>query len=131
MQSPTRRGRVLALGSTAALATGAAWAALSAILDLHLGLLVVAAFGGWLIGSAVKPIGRRAHRWAVGLAALAALLGLVGDFVLSQLLLPAASTPIGDRLTLGAFFDYLGGTFDIIAALAIALLLLVAWRSAR
>jgi hypothetical protein len=131
MESPTRRGRVLARGSIAAVATGAGWAILSAALDLHLGLLVVAAFGGWLIGSAVKPIGSQAKRWAVGLAALAALLGIVGDFVLSQLLLPAASTPIADRLTVGAFLDYLGGTFDIVAALAIALLFVVAWRSAR
>jgi hypothetical protein len=131
MESPTRRGRVLALGSIAALATGAAWAGLSAILDLHLGLLVVAAFGGWLIGSAVKPIGRRARRWAVVLAGVAALLGLVGDYVLSQLLLPAAATPIADRLSLSGFVDYLGGTLDIIAALAIAILVIVAWRSAR
>jgi len=131
MESPKRRGRVLALGAIAAIGTGAAWAALSAILDLHLGLLVVAAFGGWLIGSAVKPVGAAARRWAVVLAALAALIGLVGDFLLSQMLLPAASTPIAERLSLGAFLDYLGGTFDIIAAVAIAVMVLVAWRSAR
>jgi hypothetical protein len=131
MESPTRRGRPLAFGVVAAIGTGAAWALLSAVLDLHFGLLVVAAFGGWLIGMAVKPVGSRARRWAIALALAAALVGSIGDFVLSQLLLPQSSTPLGQRLSISSYLDYLSGTFDIIDALAIALLVLVAWRSAR
>jgi hypothetical protein len=131
MESPTRRGRALAFGGITALGTGALWAVLSAVFDLHLGLLVVAAFGGWLIGASVKPVGSRAQRWAIGLALVAALVGSILDFVLAQLLLPAASTPLADRLSIAAFLDYLGGTFDIIEALAVAVLVIVAWRSAR
>ena len=131
MESPTRRGRALAFGTLAAVGTGAAWAVLSAVFDLHLGLLVVAAFGGWLIGSAVKPTGDRARRWAIGLAMLATVVGSVGDFVLSQALLPEASTPLIERLSLGSYIDYLSGTFDVVVALAFVVLVVVAWRSAR
>ena len=79
---------------------------------------------------------QRAHRqragaWAIGLALLAWLIGSVLDFVISQLLLPEASTPLAERLAISQYFDYLAGTFDIIAALAIAVLVFVAWRSAR
>jgi hypothetical protein len=108
-----------------------AWALLSALLDLHVGLIVVAAFGGWLIGSTVRSAGPRARAWAILLALSAWLVGSVLEFVIAQLLLPAASTPAAERLTIAGYFDYLGGTFDIIAALAIALLVFVAWRSAR
>src|SRR5262249_3799167 len=99
MESPTRRGRALAWGAIAAIGTGGAWAVLSAVLGLHLGLLVVAAFGGWLIGLAVRPVRGRAQRWAILLAVAAAVVGSVGDFVLSQLLLPQASTPLAERLS--------------------------------
>ncbi len=131
MESPTRRGRALAFGTLVALATGVVWAVLSAVFDLHLGLLVVAAFGGWLIGSAVKPVGGRARRWAIGLALVATVIGSVGDFVLSQALLPEATTPVLQRLSLGSYLDYLSGTFDPVVALAVVVLVIVAWRSAR
>jgi hypothetical protein len=132
MEAPTRRrGRALALGLAAALGTGAAWALLSAVLGLHIGLIVLAAFGGWLIGSSVRSAVPRAQAWAVVLALAAWLVGSVLEFVIAQLLLPAASTPPADRLTISNYLDFLGGTFDIIEALAIALLVLVAWRSAR
>lgn len=131
MESPTRRGRALAFGGIAALGTGVAWALLSAVLGLHVGLLVVGAFGGWLIGSSVRTAGPRSQAWAIGLALLAWLIGSVLDFVISQLLLPAASTPLAERLAISQYLDYLAGTFDIIGALAIAVLLFVAWRSAR
>jgi len=132
MEAPTRRrGRALALGLAAALGTGAAWALLSAVLGLHIGLIVVAAFGGWLIGASVRSAVPRAQAWAIGLALLAWLVGSVLEFVIAQLLLPAASSPLVERVTISGYFDYLAGTFDIIEALAIALLVLVAWRSAR
>jgi hypothetical protein len=132
MEAPTRRrGRALALGLAAALGTGLAWALLSAVLGLHIGLVVVAAFGGWLIGGSVRSSGPGAQAWAIGLALLAWLVGSVLEFVIAQLLLPAASTPPAARLTISGYLDYLAGTFDIIAALAIALLVFVAWRSAR
>jgi hypothetical protein len=132
MEAPTRRrARALALGSAAALGTGGVWALLAAVLGLHIGLIVVAAFGGWLIGSAVRSSGPRAQAWAIVLALSAWLVGSVLEFVIAQLLLPAASTPPGQRLTISGYLDYLGGTFDVIEALAIALLVFVAWRSAR
>ena len=131
MESPTRRGRALAFGMAAALTTGVAWAVLSAVLGFHLGLLVVAAFGGWLIGSSVREAGNRAQLWAIVFALFAWLVGSVLDFVISQLLLPESAVAPAERLALARYFDYLAGTFDVIQALAIAILVLVAWRSAR
>jgi thiol:disulfide interchange protein len=131
--TPTARplGGPLGLGLLAALATSIVWAVLSAVIGLHLGLLVVAAIGGWLIGSALKPAGPRA-RWVTGAIAVDAwILGAVLDFVLSQALLPDAATSLSSRLTLTGFADYTLGTFDIVQAAAIAILVVVAWRSAR
>ena len=62
---------------------------------------------------------------------VAGLAGSSRPLVIAQLLLPAASSPLVERVTISGYFDYLAGTFDIIEALAIALLVLVAWRSAR
>jgi hypothetical protein len=65
------------------------------------------------------------------LAVVAAVIGSVGDYLLSQLLLPQASTPLTERLSISGYLDYLSGTFDIVDVLAIAVLVVVAWRSAR
>lgn len=123
--------RPIALGVLAALLTGVAWAVLSAVLGFHLGLLVVAAFAGWIIGTTVRTTGARRRILAAGLAAFTWLVGSVLDFALSQLVLPASTTPLGSRLTPAAYLDYASATFDIIQAASIAILVFVAWRSAR
>jgi len=123
--------RPIAYGVVAALVTAMVWAFLSAVLGLHVGLVVIGAFGGWIIGSAVQPAGPNRRALAGALAALAWLVGSVLDFAISQALLPGASTPLASRLTLTAYFDYTASTFDIIQAAAIAILVFVAWRSAR
>ena len=125
MARPIGNGLLVALG------TAVVWAFLSAVLGFHLGLLVVAAFGGWLIGASVRPTGAGAWRIAVVFAVGTWVLASILDFVFSQMLLPEAVTPLVSRLTPGAYLDYLSGTFDVIAAISIALLVIVAWRSAR
>jgi hypothetical protein len=125
MARPIGNGLLVALG------TALVWAFLSAGLGFHPGLLVVAAFGGWLIGASVRPIGAGSWRIAVVLAVATWVLASILDFAFSQILLPGAVTPLASRLTPGAYLDYLSGTFDVIAAISIALLVLVAWRSAR
>jgi hypothetical protein len=123
--------RPLGLALVLALATGVVWALLSALLNLHVGLIVLAAFAGWLIGSVVRPIGRHAVLSGVALAALAWLIGSVLDFTLSQLLLPEAATGLAERLTVDGYLAYASATFDIVELAAIALLAIAAWRSAR
>ena len=113
MARPIGNGLVVALG------IAVVWALLSAVLGFHVGLVVVAAFGGWLISI---PYGYARNRL---------ILASILDFVLSQALLPAATTALPQRLTPAAYFDYVSGTFDVISVISIALLVIVAWRSAR
>jgi predicted permease len=123
--------RPIAYGVVAALATGAVWALLSAALGFHLGLLVLAAFGGWIIGSAVKSAGPKRRALAAILGAVAWFVGSVLDFVVSQAILPGAATSLATRVTAGAYLDYTSAQFDIIQIAAIAILVVVSWRSAR
>jgi hypothetical protein len=131
MDSATPRRRAMAIGIAAALGTGVVWAVFSALFGFHLGLLAVAAFGGWIIGSSVQPAGNSRRRLAAVLAIMAWLVGSVLDFVISQALLPAAATPLAARLSIGGYIDNTVGAFDIVQVAAIAILVIVAWRSAR
>lgn len=123
--------RPLALAMGVALATSVVWAVLSAVFNFHLGLLVVAAFAGWIIGSTLQPAGPRRRILAVVVAAAAWLVGSVVDFTLSQISLPDAATPLAARLTAERYLDYTAATFDVISTAAIEILFVVAWRSAR
>ena len=131
MESAPSPSRPLVYAICGAVAVGIVWAVLSAVLDRHIGLLVVAAFGGWLIGSALRPVGQRRSRLALAIASSAWVIGSVLDFVLSQVLLPNSTTPLGDRLAIGRYIDYTTATFDLVQALAIVILLVISWRSAR
>ena len=123
--------RPLALATGVALATSVVWAVLSAVFNFHLGLLVVAAFGGWIIGSTLQPAGPHRRIVAVVVAAATWLVASIIDFTLSQTSLPDAATPLGARLSADRYLDYTAATFDVISAAAIAILVVVAWRSAR
>lgn len=131
--TPTERpyGSAALYGLAAAAAVGLVWAVLSVVLDFHLGLLVVAAVGGWIVGAAVVRVARGAWPVAVGSAGLAWLVGAVLSYVLSQVLLPEAVTPLAERLSIGGLVDYTVATFDLVQTASIAILVVVAWRSAR
>lgn len=125
------RRQALRGGLAAAVAVGLAWAGLSVVLDVHLGLLVVAAVGGWIVGAAVARAALGAWPIAVASAGLAWLIGAALSYLLSQLLLPQAVTPLAERLSLAGLLDYTTQTFDLVQAVALAILLVEAWRSAR
>ena len=124
-------GRAALSGLVAAAAVGLIWAVLAVVLDFHLGLLVVAGVGGWLIGVAVARVRPGAWPVAVGSALVAWLIAAALSYLLSQLLLPQAVTPLAERLSLAGLLDYTTQTFDLVQAAAIAILVVVAWRSAR
>lgn len=134
--------RALALGILAAIGVLLAYGLLSEPLELTLGLLAIALFGGWLIGNAVAYgawSGRehetyRPLQWlALALAVSAWLGALVLAFVISQALIPSPSVPLASRLTAANFFDYLGGLefVPVIHALSLAVMAFMAWRGAR
>jgi hypothetical protein len=123
--------RPIATAIFAAVVTGLFRAVLSAWVGLYFGLLVVAAFGGWIIGTALQTAGPRRRALAAVLGVFAWLVGSVLDFVFSQVILPNATTPLAERLAPGAYLAYASATFDLVQVGAIAILVVVAWRSAR
>jgi phage shock protein PspC (stress-responsive transcriptional regulator) len=131
------------LGVLAGLAVAVAYGLAAELLGLTFSLPVVGLVGGWVIGTAVAygawgdrehlPVGFvRSSAAVVGAGAW--LVGLIVAYVVSQALIPQASNPLLDRLSLAGLLDYLFGTFDFVRLLhlvALALLAFVAWRSAR
>jgi hypothetical protein len=105
--------------------------------DLSWGLIVVGLVGGWIIGSAVAAgaWGGRFHlivaqvRWlAALLAVIAWLVAMIVGYVASQVFYQAAATPLGDRLSVGGFFDYLNSSVISPSILGLAAMAFVAWR---
>jgi hypothetical protein len=145
LQDPTdspRFARGLGLGWLAAAAIAVVYALSAELVGLTFGLPIIGLVGGWLIGTAVAygGWGELEHLphsgLRLGAAALAVegwLLGLILAYILSQVFIPQASTPLSDRLSLGGFFDYfLGLDFArFLHVLALPLAAFMAWRAAR
>lgn len=124
-----------ALPSAALRALGAAllgagiWIGLAGPLNVTWGLIAVAVFVGWLVGSAAKV-----RQIAIGGALAAWGLGLVGVYLYSLATLPGLGPP-GTSLTeriaatpITAFYAQQFGPVDVVEAAA---LVAAAWWSAR
>lgn len=119
------------------------YALLAEALGLTFGLLAVGLFGGMLIGSAVANGAWRGaphvadHKLVVGAVAIAFaawLLGVFLAYVISQALLPQATTPLIERLAPGRFLEYILGldlVIRLIHLLSLAAIVVMAWRGAR
>ena len=123
MVRSTARGLLVALGFAVAYGLAAE------VLGFTFGLIVVALVGGFVTGAAVKP--RR--RIGVALAVGAVIVGIVLAYVVSQALLPQASTPFSERVSVSGFTNYFSGldVMRFVHLLDIALAALTAWRGAR
>lgn len=142
MAPPATANRLLAFlfGLLAACGTAAAWGAVASIVDIEVGLLVVAAIGGLLIGGAVAwgAWSGRGHVPARSVSALAAALGAVSwlggsylAYLLAKLLLPASDLTFQQRLDAQPFLDWLTPQLSGFDYLSIVLLIVLAWRAAR
>ena len=138
----TQIARGLGLGWLAAAAFAVVYALSAELVGLTFGLPIVGLIGGWLIGTAVAygawgEIDHLPHRGlrlgAVALAVEGWVLGLILSYILSQVFIPQASTPLTDRLSLGGFFDYfLALDFArFLHLLALPAVAFMAWRAAR
>lgn len=138
MRPDLRRGSLAGLlaAGTTALALGL----LSAILDVTLGLLVVAVAGGWAIGIAVARGTWRSmeHRPFEAARAIGAVLGVLAwlggrlvDWIISLAILPGSTLSLGERLAVTPFIGWLAPQLSVLDALEVALLAAVAWRSSR
>ena len=145
-EQPTDHPRTaygLGLGVLAGLAFGTVYGLSAELFGLTFGLPVVGLVGGWIVGTTVAygawgESEHTPHRTvrgaAVALSSAAWGVGLVVAYVVSQALIPQASTGLLERLSVAGFFTYLFGTFDfvlVIHILTLALLAVMAWRAAR
>ena len=133
----------LVYGLLAGLAFAAIYGLAAELFGLTWGLAVVGFVGGWAIGSAVvigtwdeaehAPV-RRVRGAAALIAAMALLAGLVLAYVISQVLLPEAVTPLLERVTVSGFVAYLFGSDEFVRVVHVVALIAVAimaWRAAR
>jgi hypothetical protein len=132
------------LGPAALRAVGAAvlgagvWIGLAGPFAVTSGLLAVALFVGWLIGSAARSgsstSGPRLRAVAVGGAVFAWILALAGVYLYSLATLPSLGPPgtsLSERIASTSILAFWGPQFGPIDALEGVLLVLAAWWSAR
>lgn len=132
--------RAALFGVSSAVGIGVLFAILVGILDLGVGLIALAALGGWCIGFAT-----RAGAWpsSIGLPAApvrvlaivfalgAWLSGYFGAYLLSLLLRPDSSLTFSERLAQSSFLDWLSPQFGAPQILEILLIAGVALFSSR
>ena len=132
--------RAAVLGSAAAVLTAALAAAFNAGLNLLLGVVIVAALGGWLIGRAVRQgaWSGRAHVPSRGPVVLAVLLALgtwlageIGAYLLSLALLPDSVRSFAERIASLSFLDWLSPQFGPLEIFSLFLVAGLAWFSSR
>jgi hypothetical protein len=133
-----RRGAFF--GLLAALGIAVLFAVLVGILDLGVGLLALAAAGGWIIGFATRtgawPAGiplpaARVRSLAIVLALVAWVAGYFGAYLVSLLLRPDSSLTFAQRLAQSSFPDWLAPQFSALQVIEILLISGFAWFSSR
>jgi hypothetical protein len=143
-------GRALGSGLLSAAALAVAWGLFEGLLGYDVGLLVLAAFGGWLVGASVAwGAWAGARRGASGgrgngprqgvtrLRGIAAMLAImvwpaaqVVAWIATRAALPASSLDLVGRLAATPLVDFVGNTVGPIALVEVLLLALVAWFAA-
>lgn len=135
--------RGLDLGLLAGLGFAAVYGLAAEPFGLTWGLIAVGFIGGVVIGGAVtrgawgglRHVAVRRLQLAAALIAIGSwIVGLFVAYVMSQALLPAASTSLLERLSFSGFSDYFAGLFDFVRlshAAAVAAAAFMAWRGAR
>ena len=114
------------------------WIGLAGPFAVTWGLLAVALFVGWLVGSTARSgatiSGPRVQAVAVGGALLAWALALAGVYLYSLATLPSlgpSGTSLSERIAATSILDFWGQQFGPIDALEGVLLVVAAWWSAR
>jgi hypothetical protein len=135
-----RLGRGLRYGLALAVGVVVVWSVAAGLLDITWGLVVVAGLGGWLIGSAVSAgawgVGEhepdaRVRMLAAGLGVATWLLGTFGAYLVALAILPGSTAPFAERIANAPFIDALATQFSLFDVAEVALLAVIAWRSAR
>jgi predicted secreted protein len=141
-QDVARRPRLLrglAYGIGMAITFTIVWVILKAILDLSVGLVVLAGAAGWLTGTAValgaEPGTLRRQRSTVVLAVAVSVgiwfAGTYAAYVTSLAVLPESSLDLFGRMANAPFVDVVGASFLPGGPLELAALAVFAWLGAR
>ena len=133
-------GRAVAFGLAAAIPVALVYGVLADPFGLSLGLIVVGLIGGYFIGLAMARGAydgrfhlrvRNLELAAIGVSVVAWLLAIVVAYVGSQLFYQGATTPLLERVSVGGFIDYLGGSIFSPTVLGLFAMAFTAWRGAR
>ena len=126
------RSRAAAVGEALliALLAALAWGLLKGILELVVGLLAVAALGGWAIGAVLYQV-RAAPPLAAGIAALAWLAGLVTTWLVAMAILPGSSRTFMARLEGTPFVDWLLPQFGLLEVAGLVVYVVAALYGVR
>jgi hypothetical protein len=127
---PRSTGAAIGQALLVALLVAVAWGLLKGILEIGIGLLLLALLGGWLIGAVLRPV-PRAPWLAVAVAALAWLAGLLFTWMIAMALLPASSRTFIERLQGTPFTDWLSPQFGLVEVVAVLLYVAAAAYGAR
>ena len=132
--------RAVLFGVAAAALLSFLWLFFAGVLGTDYGAIVLAAIGGWGVGTAVAygAWGERPHDpfaglrvAAVGLALGAWLGGTALDWVWSQATLPGSAQSLAERLAQTPFVDWFAGQLSVLTVLQVGLVALLSWRAAR
>lgn len=115
------------------------WIVLKSILDLSVGLVVLAAAAGWLTGTAValgaEPGTLRRARSTVALAIAVCIgiwfAGTYAAYVTSLAILPESTLDLMGRMANAPILDVVGASFIPAGLLELAALALFGWLGAR
>ena len=115
------------------------WIILAAILDLSVGLVVLAAVAGWLTGTAValgaEPGSLRRQRSTVLLAVAVCVgiwfAGTYAAYLTSLAILPSSSLDLLGRMANAPFLEVVGASFIPAGPLELLALVLFGWLGAR
>ena len=108
----------MALAILVAVGAALVWGLLRGILDLGIGLLAVAAVGGWGIGALL----RRAAASAVLAASIGAIAwagGLVFTWVVAMAILQGSTRTLLERLEANPFIDWMAPQFGLLEVAAL------------
>lgn len=131
-RTPASPGRAAVLLAALATAAGVAlaWGLLRGVLDLGVGLLGLAALGGWAIGAILRQATLPA--WLAGtLAAGAWAAGLVLTWLVSMAILQGSSRTFPERLEAVPFLDWMSPQFGLLEMAGLVVYVVAALYGAR
>jgi hypothetical protein len=118
------------VAAAAGIASALAWSVLRAVLELGPGSLVVAALGGWGIGTSLRQAGGSPILAAI-IGGLVWLAGLLLTWLLAMAILPGSTRTFPERVTATPFLEWLAPQLGLLEAAALVVIVGFAAWSAR